>query len=318
MKKVTALVSTVLLLAGCSAQETPTTVYLATHDSFAISEKLISQFETESGFQLEIVKLGDTGTLTSKLVVTKQAPIADVVYGIDNTFRSVAEAEQVTDGDFVEIDYSDVCFNFDVAWFEENNLKPPSNWRDLIRPEYKSLTVVTNPVYSSPGLAFLATTHAAFETPAQVFEFWRNLRDNSVKVAGSWEDAYFVDFTRYGGKYPIVLSYASSPAAEVGEDGKSGTKALLEECFRQIEYAAVLKNAKNPTGAKALIEFLESKPFQESLPESMYVYPVNELAELPEAWAKFALPATSTLGGELDFAANRDQWLTDWQDVFDN
>ncbi|MFM1778984.1 MAG: hypothetical protein RIS51_129 [Actinomycetota bacterium] len=318
MKKILVLGLAAGLLAGCAPGETPTTVYLATHDSFVMSDELISQFESESGFELEIVKLGDTGTLTSKLVVTKQAPIADAVYGIDNTFRSVADSEALVDGEFVEIDYSDVCFNFDVAWFDKNNLVPPKNWRELIRPEYKGLTVVTNPVYSSPGLAFLATTHAGFATSADVFEYWRNLRDNGVKVAGSWEDAYFVDFTRYGGSYPIVLSYASSPAAEVGEDGNSGTKALLDECFRQIEYAGVLKNAKNKVGAQAIVEFLQQQPFQESLPESMYVYPVNEKAQLPGAWAKFALPANSTLGADLDFAANREQWLTDWQDVFDN
>lgn len=318
MKKILVLGLAAGLLAGCAPQETPTTVYLATHDSFVMSDELITQFESESGFELEIVKLGDTGTLTSKLVVTKQAPIADAVYGIDNTFRSVADAEAIVDGEFVEIDYSDVCFNFDIDWFSKNNLVPPKNWRELIRPEYKGLTVVTNPVYSSPGLAFLATTHAGFATSADVFEYWRNLRDNGVKVAGSWEDAYFVDFTRYGGNYPIVLSYASSPAAEVGEDGNSATKAMLDECFRQIEYAGVLKNAKNKVGAQAIVEFLQQLPFQESLPESMYVYPVNEQAQLPEAWAKFALPANSTLGADLDFAANREQWLTDWQDVFDN
>lgn len=318
MKKIVALGIATALLTGCTTQAAPTTVYLATHDSFVISDELITQFESESGFELEVVKLGDTGTLTSKLVVTKEAPVADAVFGIDNTFRSVADSEGILDGELIEIDYSDVCFNYDVQWFVDRALTPPKNWRELTKPEYKSLTVVSNPIYSSPGLAFLATTHAGFETSAEVFEFWRNLRDNGVKVAGSWEDAYFVDFTRYGGKYPIVLSYASSPAAEVGEDGVSGTKALLDECFRQIEYAAVLKNAKNPSGAKALVEFLQGKSFQDSLPESMYVYPVNQSATLPETWSKFALPANSTIGADLDFAANRDQWLTDWQDVFDN
>lgn len=318
MKKIVALGIATALLTGCTTQAAPTTVYLATHDSFVISDELITQFESESGFELEVVKLGDTGTLTSKLVVTKEAPVADAVFGIDNTFRSVADSEGFLDGELIEIDYSDVCFNYDVQWFVDRALTPPKNWRELTKPEYKSLTVVSNPIYSSPGLAFLATTHAGFETSAELFEFWRNLRDNGVKVAGSWEDAYFVDFTRYGGKYPIVLSYASSPAAEVGEDGVSGTKALLDECFRQIEYAAVLKNAKNPSGAKALVEFLQGKSFQDSLPESMYVYPVNQSATLPETWSKFALPANSTIGAGLDFAANRDQWLTDWQDVFDN
>ena len=302
MKKAIAL-ATLLLLTGCTASPSDT-VRLATHDSFAISDELIAEFEQTSGYQLEIVRLGDTGTLTNQLALTKNAPIADVMFGIDNTFRSLAEKEGLVAGDFVEIDYSDVCFNYDIAWFEENNLTPPANWRELIEPEYKSLTVVTNPRFSSPGLAFLATTFAGFDTDMQTFEYWRNLRDNGVKVASSWEDAYFSDFTRYGGARPIVLSYASSPAAEV-VDGTAGTAALLDECFRQVEYAATLRGASNTAGAAALVEFLVGEAFQSSVAEAMYVYPAVEGIAVPETWAKFALPARSTLGDAEELAQNQ-------------
>jgi len=315
LKKTIAL-ATLALLTGCSA--TPIeTVRLATHDSFAMSDALIAEFEQTTGYQLEIIRLGDTGTLTNQLALTKNAPIADAFYGIDNTFRSLAEKEGIAAGDFVEINYSDVCFNYDIAWFEQNNLTPPANWRELTKPEYKALTVVTNPRFSSPGLAFLATTFAGFETDMQTFEYWRNLRDNQVKVASSWEDAYFSDFTRYGGTRPIVLSYASSPAAEV-VDGVAGSAALLDECFRQVEYASTLRGAANTAGAAALIEFLVSQSFQASLPEAMYVYPAVEGVAVPEAWAKFALPARSTLGDAQKLSQNREKWLKDWSDVFDN
>ena len=315
MKKTIAL-ATLALLTGCSAAPIET-VRLATHDSFAMSDGLIAEFEQTTGYQLEIIRLGDTGTLTNQLALTKNAPIADAFYGIDNTFRSLAEKEGIAAGDFVEINYSDVCFNYDIAWFEQNNLTPPANWRELTKPEYKALTVVTNPRFSSPGLAFLATTFAGFETDMQTFEYWRNLRDNQVKVASSWEDAYFSDFTRYGGARPIVLSYASSPAAEV-VDGVAGSAALLDECFRQVEYASTLRGAANTAGAAALIEFLVSQSFQASLPEAMYVYPAVEGVAVPEAWAKFALPARSTLGDAQKLSQNREKWLKDWSDVFDN
>ena len=315
MKKTIAL-ATLALLTGCSAAPIET-VRLATHDSFAMSDALIAEFEQTTGYQLEIIRLGDTGTLTNQLALTKNAPIADAFYGIDNTFRSLAEKEGIAAGDFVEINYSDVCFNYDIAWFEQNNLTPPANWRELTKPEYKALTVVTNPRFSSPGLAFLATTFAGFETDMQTFEYWRNLRDNQVKVASSWEDAYFSDFTRYGGTRPIVLSYASSPAAEV-VDGVAGSAALLDECFRQVEYASTLRGAANTAGAAALIEFLVSQSFQASLPEAMYVYPAVEGVPVPEAWAKFALPARSTLGDAQKLSQNREKWLKDWSDVFDN
>jgi thiamine transport system substrate-binding protein len=315
LKKTIAL-ATLALLTGCSAAPIET-VRLATHDSFTMSDALIAEFEQTTGYQLEIIRLGDTGTLTNQLALTKNAPIADAFYGIDNTFRSLAEKEGIAAGDFVEINYSDVCFNYDIPWFEQNNLTPPANWRELTKPEYKALTVVTNPRFSSPGLAFLATTFAGFETDMQTFEYWRNLRDNQVKVASSWEDAYFSDFTRYGGTRPIVLSYASSPAAEV-VDGVAGSAALLDECFRQVEYASTLRGAANTAGAAALIEFLVSQSFQASLPEAMYVYPAVEGVAVPEAWAKFALPARSTLGDAQKLSQNREKWLKDWSDVFDN
>ncbi len=317
MKKIALLVATLLVLTGCAPQDVKL-VRLAAHDSFVMSEELIAEFKEETGYELEILRLGDTGSLTNQLILTKNAPVADVAFGVDNTFLGKAEDEDVFDGSVSDIDYSDVCFNYDIAWFETNGLTPPTSWRDLGNEDYRDLVVVTNPRFSSPGLAFLATTFAGFETNAEVFAYWRSLRDNGIKVAGSWEDAYFSDFTRYGGTRPIVLSYASSPAAEVNEDGTAGSAALLTECFRQTEFAGVIAGAANKTGARELISFMLSDSFQASLPEAMYVYPVISGTEIPESWARFALPATSTIGDDLDINYNRERWLKDWSDVFDN
>jgi len=315
MKNIALLVAAVAILSGCQPQATPL-VRLAAHDSFAISDELIAQFESETGYELEILRLGDTGSLTNQLILTKNAPVADAFFGIDNTFFGRAEAEGIFYSPPVAIDYSDVCFNYDTAWFQAKELVPPRSWRDLTDERYQGLTVITNPNTSSPGLAFLATTHAGFSTPAEVVDYWRDVRDNKVKVAGSWEDAYFSDFTRYGGNYPIVLSYASSPSAEVNDDGTPGSAALLQECFRQTEFAGVISGSANDAGARALVEFLLSEDFQRSVPEAMFVYPAVPGIAVPEAWAQFATPATSTIGDSLDIDQNREQWLTEWSDIF--
>ena len=314
MKKLIALALAALTLSGCAQENT--LVRLAAHDSFVISEELITEFESETGYQLEIVRLGDTGSLTNQLVLTKNAPVADAFFGIDNTFQSVAVAGGIVDGSFVEIDYSDVCFNYDVEWFSAQKVDPPSSWRELNSAQYASLTVVTDPRTSSPGLAFLATTFDGFETEAETAAFWKSFSDNGLKVAGSWEDAYFVDFTRYGGDRPIVLSYASSPSAEV-VDGVAGSAALLDECFRQVEYAGVLVNSANPEGASALVEFLRSDSFQASVAEAMYVYPALQGVDVPESWAKFAQPANSTLGDAKQIETQRQSWLEQWSAIFD-
>ena len=319
MKKALLIATIVVLaLSGCTATEPYKVVTLVAHDSFAISDESIADFEQQSGFKLEILRAGDAGSVTNRLVLTKESPIGDVVFGVDNTFRGLAEENNLIHGSFEEVTYSDVCFNYDRAWFETNNVTPPANWRELILPEYEGLTVVSNPLTSSPGLAFLASTVAAFGESG--FEsFWQQLKGNQVKVVAGWEEAYFTDFSGSSGagNYPIVLSYSSSPAAEIREDGNSQTVALLEDCFRQVEYVGVLAGAKNPAGAKALVEFMLAEPFQSTMPGLMYVYPVNPEASVPAEWAEFGPAAKSTIGEELNVAGNRESWQDKWSAIFD-
>jgi thiamine transport system substrate-binding protein len=306
------------IFTGCAPTTQAKVVTLVAHDSFAISDESIAEFEQQSGLKLEIVRAGDAGSVTNRLVLTKDSPIGDVVFGIDNTFRGVADENNLIDGSLSEVTYSDVCLNFDRVWFETNNLTPPSSWRDLTLPAYEGLTVVSNPLTSSPGLAFLATTVAAFGEEG--FEtFWQQLRDNEVRIAADWEEAYFTEFSGSAGEgnYPVVLSYSSSPAAEIREDDLSQTVPLLDECFRQIEYVGVLQGASNPVGAQELVEFLLSDSFQSTIPGLMYVYPVNPDAVVPAEWAEFGPPAKSTIGEELDVALNRVSWQDKWSVIFD-
>ena len=318
MKKFLIALITALILTGCASANQEEVVTLVAHDSFAISDESIAEFEDKSGYKLEILRAGDTGSVTNRLVLTKDSPIGDVVFGIDNTFRGVADENGLIEGSLQEVTHSDVCFNYDRVWFEANNLTPPSSWRDLVLPQYEGLAVVSNPLTSSPGLAFLASTVAAFGEDG--FEnFWEELKDNQVKVSAGWEEAYFTEFSGSSGsgEYPIVLSYSSSPAAEIREDGKSQTVSLLDECFRQVEYVGVLAGAKNPNGAKALVEFLLAEPFQSTMPGLMYVYPVNPAASVPAEWAEFGPAAKSTIGQDLDVAANRDSWQDKWSAIFE-
>ncbi len=310
--------SAIFALSGCTVTEPSKVVTLVAHDSFAISDESIADFEQQSGFKLEILRAGDAGSVTNRLVLTKESPIGDVVFGIDNTFRGLADENSLIEGSFEEVTYSDVCFNYDRLWFETNDVTPPSSWRDLVLPKYNGLTVVSNPLTSSPGLAFLTSTVAAFGEDA-FGSFWQQLKDNQVKVAAGWEEAYFTEFSGSSGagNYPIVLSYSSSPAAEIKEDGKSQTVALLEECFRQVEYVGVLAGARNPTGAQALVDYLLAEPFQSTMPGLMFVYPINPDATVPAEWAEFGSGATSTIGEDLDIAANRSSWQDKWSAIFD-
>lgn len=311
------------------------TVTLVTHDSFAVSDEVLAAFEKESGLTVEQVAPGDAGTLVNQLVLTKDAPLGDVVFGVDNTYASravdagVFEEYQPADlapevaayapddlaGTLTPVDVGDVCMNLDDGWFEKHDVAPPATLEDLAKPEYADLTVVTNPATSSPGLAFLLATIGAFGTDGWE-AYWADLRDNGVKVAESWEDAYYVDFSGAGegGQRPIALSYATSPAFTVSDDGKtSTTSAMLDTCFRQVEYAGVLAGAENPEGAKKLVDFLTSAEFQADVPGQMYMYPADPDVELPADWQQFAPLADEPFEvAPADVAAHRDEWIEQW------
>jgi thiamine transport system substrate-binding protein len=301
---------------------------VVTHDSAVFPEELLAEFKAQTGITVKQVKAGDTGSMVNKLILTKDAPIGDRFYGIDSTFLQLALDNEIYDpaGNYtdengpVEIDYADVCINYDKLWFSSNETAPPKNIGDLTKPAYKGLTVVTNPRTSSPGLSFLAATVAVFGESGWK-QYWTALKANDVKIAAGWEDAYFTEFSGSSGKgqYPIVLSYSSSPAFEIRDNGESQTVSLLDACYRQWEYAGALANGKNAEGATKFIDFMVSDKFQSALPESNYVYPAREGAgiSIPSSWAEFAPAAGKTVGTTLDVAANRELWFAKWSEIFD-
>ncbi len=312
-------------------------VTVLTHDSFNVPEPLKAAFEQDTGHTLETVAAGSSGELTNKLVLTKDAPLGDAIYGIDNTFASRAldemvidttvtvdlpagAAQYLVDGNeaLVPIDFGEVCVNVDSAWFQDKGITPPATFEDLTRPEYKDLLVAINPTTSSPGLAFLVATVGHFGEDGFA-QYWRDLKANGAKIVEGWSTAYETDFTASGagGAYPIVVSYASSPAATVSQDGaSSSTAALLATSTRQVEYAGVLAGAANPQGAKAFIEWMLSKDVQSSIPDNMYMYPVSPEATLPEKIKKFGATSDNpVVVPAAEIASKRESWLSTWTEA---
>ena len=312
-------------------------VVLISHDSFAVSQEVLDEFEDLTGKTVEVRTVGDAGAMVNQLALTKDSPLGDVVYGIDNTFASRALDEGILEAyepagvddqirslavddssRLTAVDYSDVCVNVDREWFADADLPEPVTLQDLTEPAYRDLLVVEDPASSSPGLAFLLGTIGAFG--ADGWEaYWADLRDNGVKVAANWTDAYYVDFSGPSseGIRPLVVSYASSPPYEVLDDSDvAPTAALLQTCFRQVEYAGVLAGAADPEGAGELMDFLISRTFQEDIPENMYVYPALAGAELPADWVAFAPLADEPFTvAAADIAANRQLWIDRWTDI---
>ena len=312
-------------------------VVLVTHESFVMSKALQRQFEEESGYDLVIKASGDGGALTNKLVLTKDDPTGDAVFGIDNTFGSRAVDEGVLapyaaqlpagaeqyvlpgddDHDLTPIDTGSVCVNVDDTWFADKGIPEPETLDDLLDPAYQDLFVTPGATTSSPGLAFLLATISS-EGDAWP-TYWKKLVANGVKVDAGWTDAYEVDFTGGGGKgtRPIVLSYSSSPPFTIPKGAsRPTTSALLDTCFRQVEYAGVLTGSKNPAGMRMFIDFMQGRDFQAALPDNMYVYPVDADVALPSAWAKFAPISPKPYAIDpVEVTENRSAWLREWRDI---
>ncbi len=310
-----------------------------THDSFSVSEDLIRAFEEENNLEVKFLKAGDTGTALNKAILSKNSPLADVFYGVDNTFLSRALEENIFEpykSEFISeipekfildpeyhalpVDYGDICFNYDVVFFKENDIPQINSLDDLLKPEYKDLIVLQNPATSSPGLGFLFLTISQYGDPGYL-EFWEGLIKNNVKVVNDWESAYYSEFSRWGGTRPIVLSYSSSPPFEVifAEEpiDKPPTKAITSAgtCYRQIEFVGILKGTKNRDLAENFVDFMLSTKFQEDIPLQMYVFPVNQTAILDETFVKYLeVPESPAMLDSAEIAAHREDWIRTWTD----
>jgi thiamine transport system substrate-binding protein len=306
--------------ASTSTDATPNEVTLLAYDAFTPQEGIFDAFTAATGAKVKVVTAGDSGVLVSKAILTAGNPEGDVLWGLDNTLLSRAQkAELLTS--YEPVDYGDICVNYDKQWFTSRNIAPPTSLEDLANSTYKNLLVTQDPVASSPGLGFLLGTIAHFG--ADNWQgYWKSLKTNGVHVASDWTTAYTIDFSGSSGKgkYPLVVSYGSSPPAEVLYAEKPidtpPTAVIESTCFRQTEYVGALRGARNPNNAKLLISYLLDVPFQESMPLSLFVFPTNQKATLPDLFTKFAVAPKNPLTLEpADIEKNRDAWLSSWRDI---
>lgn len=324
VKTIAVLLGSALLAASCtssSMEETAIEVTLIAYDSFTPQEGIFDAFTEQTGATVKIVTAGDTGTMVSKAILTAGNPEGDVMWGIDNTFLSRAQNAEVLLS-YEPVDEGDICVNYDKSWFSERGVAVPTSFEDLARPEYSGLLTVQDPVNSSPGLGFLLGTIAHFGDNNWE-QYWRALKDNKVNVAPDWTSAYYEAFsaTSQTGKYPMVVSYGSSPPAEVvfaeTPITEPTTGVIEATCFRQTEYVGVLRGTKKTDLAEKLVDFLLGKEFQESMPLTLFVFPMNKEAVLPEVFAKFAVRPLTPLSVEpKKIEDNREAWLDTWRGLF--
>lgn len=325
-----------------AADATPGTVTLLAYDAFTPAEGIFDEFTEQTGATVRVVTGGDSGSVVNKAILTAGNPEGDVLWGVDNTLLSRAIADDVFEPyespglsaqspdvtslvpghELTPVDTGDVCVNYDIAALEERGVPAPRSFEDLVDPRYRGMLVVQDPASSSPGLAFLMATVAA-EGEDGWEGYWSALRDNDVLVVDSWSDAYYSSFTRSGGDRPLVVSYASSPPAEVlfadpplPEGSPAPTGVVTATCFRQVEFAGILRGTRHRAEAEALIDFLIGTTFQSDLPLTQFVDPVNPDAKVPAAYSDYVVrPASSLALDPAVIDANRRDWLDRWTQI---
>jgi thiamine transport system substrate-binding protein len=329
-----------LVAVSCSKSDDPARpLTLMTHDSFALSEGVLESFTEETGITVVLLESGDAGTMLGQAILTKDNPIADVAFGVDNTFlsRALAEgifseyqspslaavpAELLVDPHVTPIDFGYVCVNYDKAAF--SSTPPPASLSDLTHPDYRDMLIVQDPASSSPGLAFLLATVATFgENGSYTWrDYWRGLKDNGVLVTSGWTEAYTGAFSGGGGggDRPIVVSYASSPAVGVyftdPPPADAPTAAILDGCFRQVEYAGILAESDQQQEAGMLIDYLLTTEVQEDIPLNMFVYPANANAELPQVFTDYSpVPVAPVEIAVETIEQSREIWINEWTDI---
>jgi thiamine transport system substrate-binding protein len=336
-----ALISTTLT--ACGDDDDADAVTLVAYDSFPTEgtplNDALAEFTADTGIAVELLIAGDTGSMLSKAALTAGNPEGDVMWGVDNTYLSRAiEAgvfepyesaalesipadfrSLVPDFEATPVDYGDVCVNYDIGWFAERQLDPPTSFDDLLEPEYAGLLVVENPATSSPGLAFLMATIATYGDGWR--DYWTSLAANDVEVTDGWTEAYNERFSwTGGGPRPLVVSYASSPPAEVifadPPRDDAPTAVMTSTCFRQIEFAGVLDGTDAPEEARELVDFLASERFQRELPLTMFVYPADASVELPPEFVEFAsVPEAPLTLDPAEIDAKRSTWIDEWTGI---
>jgi thiamine transport system substrate-binding protein len=323
-------------------ESTLATLNVMTHDSFAVSEPLITKFEEENNVKIKFLPSGDTGSVLNRAILTKDNAQADVFYGVDNTFLSRALKENLfesynspilkdipdqfkldPENYMLPVDFGDVCINYDKQYFKEQNLPVPDSLIKLSDPLYNGLLVMENPATSSPGLAFLMATISEFGEDGYL-NYWKSLKENGLVVVNDWETAYYTNFSGSSGQgsQPMVVSYGSSPAAEVIfsdqplEEAPTASITAPNACFRQIEFAGILKGTQQRQLAEKFIDFMLGVQFQEDMPLQMFVFPVNSMAKLPEAFITYSqIPdSPASLDPNL-IAENRETWINNWVDA---
>lgn len=326
------------------------TLTIITYDIIALSDEVLEEFTNQTGYKIEMIRADDSGGILENLLLTKDAPQADLALGLDNTYLQTALENCLLaphsatlpnidplaltpySGEMaVPFDQGYVCLNVDTQALEDNNVSFPKTLEELTNEQWKGKTAFPSPTTSSPGRAFMTATIDYFERQSSMdaMDWWESMANNDAIFTTGWSEAYEIHYSGgYGvwedgfiGDAWLTVSYCHSPGVEAFFGGNSTASKAVDidyASFHQVEYAAKVNGGGSASAVNAFIEFLLSDDINTNMPENNYMYSVLEGEDLPETdgyrhHSPIPLSPSEISTERID--EEMDTWLMDWRDA---
>ena len=153
-----------------------------------------------------------------------------------------------------------------IAVHNDKVKEPPKSWKDLLDPKYKGMIAMPDPKAAATALATVAAL-----TDKYGWEYWQKLKANGVVVSPTNEMRE--KFAK--GEYPITITMEENVLKQKMTQGVNAAVVYPEEGSILVPgYIAILKDSKNPEGAKKLVDWWLSKEGQSAM-SLAYMHPVK-------------------------------------------
>jgi thiamine transport system substrate-binding protein len=329
----TALFAGAALLALCALPVAPAraddaTLTVYTYDGFNAEwgpgPQITKAFEATCSCKIKWVETEDAVSILTRLQLEGASSPADVALGLDLNLTADAASTGLfapRSGDLppltLPVVWKDPVFvPFDFGYFafvydSEKIKNPPQSLDELINGKDTYKVLLEDPRTSTPGLGFLLWMKALYGDQAPVL--WQKLNARTLTTSKSWSEAYGL-FTK--GEAPMVLSYTTSPAYHITEEGTDRYKtiAFKEGNYLQVEVAGRLKNAPHPDLADKFLAFVTAKEFQAAIPATNWMYPVRDVP-MPDSFNTLPTPKKVLLTDPEVVRDNRKAWTAEWLDA---
>ncbi|WP_052775050.1 thiamine ABC transporter substrate binding subunit [Candidatus Liberibacter africanus] len=302
------------------------TVY--TYNSFfahgGMGSKIKLAFEETCGCELRLIGFNGGVDLLNRLRIERENSPADLVLGLDYNLIDLAKKTGLFDKSYIDISQlklpikwnDDVFVPYDYGYlafiYDKRHItQPPKSFDEFINSTEPWKIIYQDPRTSTLGLGLLLWIQKIYGDKSAAI--WKKIATKTAIITKGWSEAYGL-FLK--GESDFVLSYSSSPAFHIFNDGQDNYGAVLfnEGHYLQVEVVAQLRSGRNPQLAQKFMQFIISPFSQKFLSTTNWMYPVIDVS-MPEVYRKIKKPTKSLQLKEKDIIKYRNQWIYSWQNA---